>query len=210
MDLVLTVEETAARLGLEPGEVSRLIEHGYLSAFQVGDEWRISPAALIQDLERLRAQFDPPAPVKLAPPGAQAFRTAVTLPAAKPRDPEYPDHFRVTIEVENTSDYSGDFVLFLGAENLNDQWDVERAGECDYVDGELLVRDHLPESKTITLYSGVFHGHLGDRVFLTIPEQPGVDEEIDQVFVLQDDLNLKMTLSNRGFFGKRRVKVRKL
>lgn len=214
MDLVLTPEETAAQLGLETYETLQLFESGRLSAFRLGDDWRITPAALRADLERMRFQIMPAPPVVLGPPSASAFRVPPTLRPAPPRLPErreFSEIFTVRILVENDSDYSGEFALYLATEGSNDRWDIQHAHECERVDSELLVRQHVNFDETITIFVATLHGRLGDRLFLAVPSQPAVTEEFERVFVLQDNLSLRLTLTTRGLFGKRRlVKAKEL
>lgn len=208
MDLVLTPEETAAQLGLETHETLQLFETGRLSAFRLGDDWRITPAALRADLERIHHQITPAPPVVLGPRSQTAFRVPPVMRPAPPRLPErreFSEIFTVRILVENDSDYTGEFALYLATEGSNDRWDVQHAAECERVDSELLVRQNLNVDETITIFVAKLHGRLGDRLFLAVPGQPAVTEEFERVYVLQDDLALRLTLSNRGMFGKRRA-----
>lgn len=214
MELVLTPEETAVQLGLETHETLRLFESGRLSAFRVGEDWRITPAALRADLERIHLQISPAPPVVLGPRSETPFRVAPTLrpvPSKLPERREFSEIFTVRILVENDSDYSGEFALYLATEGSNDRWDVQHAAECERVDSELLVRQNLNFDETITLFVAKLHGRIGDRLFLAVPGQPAVTEEFERVYVLQDNLSLRLTLTNRGVFGKRRaVKAKEL
>lgn len=207
MDLVLTPEETAAQLGLETIETLHLFETGRLSGFRLGNDWRITPAALRADLERIQFQIVPAPPVVLGPPSATAFRVPPTLRPAPPRLPErreFSELFSVRILVENDSDYSGEFALYLATEGSNDRWDIQHAELCERVDSELLVRQNLNFDETITIFVATLQGRLGDRLFLAVPSQPAVTEEFERVFVMQDNLSLRLTLTNRGILGKRR------
>ena len=208
MDLVLTPEETAAQLGLETYETLQLFESGRLSAFRVGDDWRITPAALRTDLERMRFQILPAPPVVLGPPAATAFRVPPTMrpaPSRLPERREFSEIFTIRILVENDSDYSGEFALYLATEGSNDRWDIQHAQQCERVDSELLVRQNLNLDETITIFAAGLQGRLGDRLFLAVPSQPAITEEFERVYVLQSDLALRLTLTNRGLFGKRRM-----
>lgn len=207
MDLVLTPEETATQLGLETIETLQLFETGRLSGFRLGNDWRITPAALRADLERIQFQIVPAPPVVLGPPSATAFRVPPTLRPAPPRLPErreFSELFSVRILVENDSDYSGEFALYLATEGSNDRWDIQHAELCERVDSELLVRQNLNFDETITIFVATLQGRLGDRLFLAVPSQPAVTEEFERVFVMQDNLSLRLTLTNRGILGKRR------
>ncbi len=214
MELVLTPEETAVQLGLETHETLQLFESGRLSAFRVGEDWRITPAALRADLERIHLQISPAPPVVLGPRSETPFRVAPTLrpaPSKLPERREFSEIFTVRIMVENDSDYSGEFALYLATEGSNDRWDIQHAVECERVDSELLIRQNLNFDETITIFTAKLHGRIGDRLFLAVPGQPAVTEEFERVYVLQDNLSLKLTLTNRGVFGKRRaVKAKEL
>ena len=214
MEMVFTQGETAARLGLSEDETLRLFESGRLSGFQIEGEWRITPIALRGDLERFDRQIAPPAPIPLGPRSATPFRVPPVLrpsPARLPERREYTRAFTVRILVENDSDYIGDFAMYLSTEGSNDRWTVQHARDCERVDSELLVRDSVNFDETVTFFLGEFHGDVGDRLFLSVPEQPGVSEEFERVFVLQDDLSLRITIANRGLLGRRRsVKIKEL
>jgi hypothetical protein len=214
MEMVLTPEETAVRLGLDTGDTLRLFESGRLSGFHLGGEWRITPAALRADLDRIGLQIAPPAPIALGPRAATAFRVPPVLRPAPPKLPErreYTQVFNVRVLVENDSDYTGDFAIYLATEGSNDRWTVQHARECERVDRELLVRDSVVFDETVTFFLGALRGDLGDRLFLFVPEQPAVGEEAERVFVLQADLALRITLTNRGLLGRRRgVKIKEI
>ncbi len=214
MEMVLTPEETAVQLGIDAEDAVRLFESGRLSGFHLGGEWRITPAALGRDLERFDRQIAPPAPITLGPRSATAFRVPPVLRPAPPRLPErreFTQVFSIRILVENDSDYIGDFAIYLSTEGSNDRWTIQHARECERVDSELLVRDSVVFDETVTFFLGTFQGDLGDRIFLSVPEQPGVAEEADRVFVLQGDLTLRITLTNRGLLGRRRgVKIKEI
>lgn len=214
MDVVLTPEETAAQLGLETADTVQLFESGRLSGFRLGDEWRVTPAALRSDLERIRSQIAPPAPPALGPRSESAFRIPPPLRFAPPRLPErrdYSDVFKVRIIVENNADYEGEFALYLTTEGSNDRWEVEHAHLCERVDSEMLIRDTLVRGEKIMLFTGSLCGHVGDRLFLSVPVQAAVSEETDRAFVLQADLALRVTLINRGILGRRRsVKIKEV
>lgn len=214
MDLVLTPEETAEQLGLETHETLQLFESGRLSAFRLGDDWRITPAALRADLERIHFQIVPAPAVVLGPRSATPFRVAPAMRLQPPRLPErreFSEIFTVRILVENDSDYSGEFALYLATEGSNDRWDIQHAQVCERVDSELLIKQNLNFDETITIFIATLQGRIGDRLFLAVPGQPAVTEEFERVFVLQDSLSLRLTLTSRGLFGKRRaVRAREL
>ncbi len=214
MDLVLTPEETAAHLGLDTADTLQLFESGRLSGFRLGNEWRITPPALRGDLERLRMQIAPPAPPALGPRAESAFRIPPALRFTPPRLPErrdYSEVFAVRIVVENDADFEGEFALYLTTEGSSDRWEVKHAHQCERVDSEMLIRDTLARGESIMLFAAALYGHVGDRLFLSVPPQAAVTEEIDRVFVLQADLALRITVTDRGLLGRRRgVKIREI
>jgi len=212
MDFVLTPDDVADRLDLEPDQVERLIEGGFLSGFYLGDHWRMLPSALVDDLDRMQAQLRPVASPDLAPfnpDGARSFPLDSEPKRTNPPDTLDRNGFAVCIELENATDYDGEFILYLGAESHDDDWTAPASGGQRFVDGELLVRRTIAPGDTVTLYESTLYGALGDRLFLSIPEQAAVDVEVDRVFVLDDDLFLRLCLTKRGLLGGRRsVKIR--
>jgi hypothetical protein len=207
MDLVLTPGEVAERLELEPDLVVSLFEQGYLSGFRHGDSWRITLPALTADLERLRRQLEPEPKAQLAPKADSAFRVPPALFPKIPRLPEksvYPERFEIAITVENESDYAGQFALYLGTENSEGPWDVRHGGEIIQDEFEILIRGTIAERETTEFFEGTLQGTLGDRLFIAVPEQTGVDEALEKVFVLEDDLTLRVIVSNRGLLGRKR------
>lgn len=214
MELVLTPDETAAQLGLEITDTLQMFETGRLSGFRLGAEWRITPHALRGDLERIGTQLAPPAPLPLGPRAESAFRVAPELRFPPPRLPErrdYSEVFAIRIVVENESDYQGEFAMYLTTEGSNDRWDVKHAHQCERVDSEMLIRDTVIEGEQVLLFAASLHGHIGDRLFLSIPSQSAVPDETDEVYVLQSDLALRVVLTNRGVFGRRRgIKIKEI
>ncbi len=214
MDLVLTPEEAAAHLGLKTADTVNLFESGRLSGFRLGIEWRITPAALRGDLERIGTQIAPPAPPALGPRSETPFRIPPAFRFAPPRLPErrdYSDIFTVRIVVENGTDFEGEFALYLTTEGSNDRWEIKHAHQCERVDSEMLVRDTVSKGEEVLLFSGQLYGRVGDRLFLSVPPQAAVAEETDCVFVLQADLALRISLTNRGLLGRRRgLKIKEI
>jgi hypothetical protein len=75
----------------------------------------------------------------------------------------------------------------------------------------VLVRDTVKFDETVTFFLATFRGDLGDRLFLSVPEQPAVGEGAERTFVLREDLSLRITIANRGLFGQRRgVKIKEI
>src|SRR6185436_16813528 len=105
---------------------------------------------------------------------------------------------------------TGDFAIYLSTEGSNDRWTVQHACDCERVDSELLVRDSVKYDETVTFFLATLHGDVGDRLFLSIPEQPGVAESAEHTYVLRADLSLRITLTRRGLFGRRGVKVKEI
>jgi hypothetical protein len=214
MELVWTPGEVAEHLGLEPELVVSLFEKGYLSGFRHGDAWRIHKKALIADLERFRRQLKPAAPIQLAPRANSSFRVPPELMPPAPQRPEksvYPERFAIHIEIDNDSDYSGEFALYIGTEHADSPWDVRHAEECVQDDSEILVRGSIEPDTVSPFFEGTLQGRLGDRLFLAVPEQRGVDEAFERVFVLESDLALRLIVHNRGLFGRKRgVRVKNL
>jgi len=214
MDLVFTPEETAAQLGLETADTIKLFESGRLSAFRLGSDWRITPAALRGDLERIGTQLSPPDLPALGPRADSPFRVPPELRFAPPRLPErrdYSEVFAVRIVAENESDYQGEFAIYITIEGSGDRWEVKHAHQCERVDSEMLVRDTLTEGEQVLMFAGALYGHVGDRVFVSVPSQAAVTEALDHVSVLQGDLALRITLVNRGLLGRRRgLKIREM
>ncbi len=214
MELTLTPGDVARTLGLEPDVVVNLLERGYLSGFRHGDSWLIHKKALIADLERLQRQLKPAPPIALAPRADTSFRIPPEMMPPAIRLPEksvFPERFAIHIEVDNDSDYAGEFALYLGTENMDGPWEVRRAPECIEDDSEILVRGPIQPGTVAQFFDATLMGHLGDRLFLAIPEQRGVDEAFERVFVLEDDLSLRLTVQNRGLLGRKRgVRVKHL
>jgi len=44
---------------------------------------------------------------------------------------------------------------------------------------------------------------MGDRLFITVPEQDGIDAPAEKVYVLHADTDIKLRLTQSGIFSKR-------
>ena len=206
--VVLTPGDVAETLGLEPDLVVTLFEKGYLSGFRHGDSWRIHKKALIADLERLQRQLKPVAPIQLAPRANTSFRIPPELmppPTRRQEKSAFPERFAIHIEIDNDSDYAGEFALYLGTENMDGPWTIREALECTEDDSEILVRGKIEPGAVSRFFDAELQGHLGDRLFLAIPEQRGLDEAFEKVFVLEEDLALRLIVHNRGLLSRRRA-----
>jgi hypothetical protein len=208
LQVVLTPGDVAEKLRLDPGLVITLFEKGHLSGFRHGDSWRIHMKALIADLERLHRQLKPAAPIQLGPRSNTSFRIPPELMPAPTRRQEksaFPECFAIHIEIDNDSDYAGEFALYLGTENMDGPWTIRQALDCTDDDSEILVRGKIEPGAVSRFFDAELQGHLGDRLFLAVPEQRGLDEAFEKVFVLEDHLALRLIIHNRGLLSRKRA-----
>lgn len=206
MQIVYTPPEVADLLGLDLDLVNEMAETGRLSGFRLDDEWRISHVALLADLRRMKEARGRPEPLPLAaleeelPPLDQAFHDQDIAPEASEEPHET---FRVSIEIENDTSYTGGFHLRLLAEGDNDTWKNFEGIECNLHDAEVTVQGHLVPGEVRSLFNGTLLARVGDRLFITVPEQDGIDAPAEKVYVLHADTDIKLLLTQRGFFSKR-------
>ena len=208
MQIVYTPPEVADLLGLDLDVVGRMAETGQLSGFRLDDEWRISHEALLADLRRMKVARGRPKSLPLAaleeelPPLDQAFHDQDIAPEASEEPHET---FHVSIEIENATSYAGDFHLRLLAEGNNDTWKNFDGMACNLRDAELIVQGHLVPGEVLSLFNGTLHALVGDRLFVTVPEQDGIDVPAEKVYVLNADTDIKLLLTQSGFFSKRKA-----
>ena len=75
--------------------------------------------------------------------------------------------------------------------------------KCNLRDAELIVQGHLVPGEVLSLFNGSLHAHIGDRLFVTVPEQDGIDVPAEKVYVLHADTGIKLLLTQSGIFSKR-------
>ena len=206
MQIVYTTSEVADLLGLDPDLVGEMVEVGRLSGFRLDNEWRISRNALLDDLRRMLVARGTPKRLPLAPMGEELppidepLRDDVIVPE---ETGDLHESFKVSIEIENDTSYAGDFHLRLLAEGDNDTWKDFDGMECNLRDAELMVQGRLAPGEVLSLFDGTLHAHVGDRLFVTVPEQEGIDVPAEKVYVLDADTGIKLLLTQSGFFSKR-------
>ena len=206
MQMLYTPREVAGLLGLDTDLVTEMAEVGRLSGFRLDKEWRISHEALLYDLRRMLAARGAPKRLPLAPIGEELAPLDRLLPAQEIVPEETDDlqeTFRVNIQIENATSYAGDFHLRLLAEGNNDKWKNFDGVECNLRDAELIVQGHLVPGEVLSLFNGSLHAHIGDRLFVTVPEQDGIDVPAEKVYVLHADTGIKLLLTQSGIFSKR-------
>ncbi len=203
---VYTPNEVAGLLGLDLGTVIEMAEIGRLSSFELDGEWRITHEALIIDLRRMQASRGRPRPFPPAFSGEET-RSAMSTPDAGPpsshevHDPK--ESFQVSIEIENDTSFSGDFHLRLLAEGDNDKWKNFEGDPCELRDAMVTIEGHVDPGEVVPLFNRTLHGDVGDRLFVTVPEQDGVDVPTEKVYVLHADTGIKLLLTQSGIFKKR-------
>lgn len=207
MDTLYSPDEVAALLGLEPDAIQAMAESGQLSGFTLDGEWRFARQALRADLLRMRDAIDPPEPLALAPLMSQ--QETLDDPAPRPEPVRASKHaheaFSVNIHLDNDSKFSGEFEMHLLAEGRDDIWKNFKADECAVDDHELMVKSYLAPGQSLPIFSGSLEAKLGDRLFVTIPKQPGIDQPSEKVFVIDDDTDLKLTMTDVGPRNKKTV-----
>ena len=206
MQIVYTPREVADLLGLDPDLLGEMIEVGRLSGFRLDNEWRISHDALLADLRRMQVARGTPKRLPLAAIGKELPSLEEPL-GDEEVVPEETAHlqetFQVSIEIENDTSYDGNFHLRLLAEGDNDKWKDFDGMECNLRDAELMVQGHLAPGEVLSLFNGTLHAHVGDRLFVTVPQQEGIDVPAEKVYVLDADTGIKLLLTQSGFFSKR-------
>ena len=206
MSTIYTLEEVAGLLGLDPGDVGTMAVEGKLSGFTINDTWRIHEPALLADLERMRDARRPVHPLPLAP--LDSLEETPDVMRVTPLEQAHEKHnlqerFSIRIEIENDSEYSGDFQMSLEAEGDRDLWESFEGTHCDFQDSEIYVTGQLHPGDVISLFKGTLHAKLGDRLFVTVPEQDGIDRLTERVYVLDSDAHLRLTIVEGGMFSKR-------
>lgn len=209
MDDIYTCDDVAEKLGLDVDTVRTMAEEGQLSGFYLGEHWRISRQALRADLMRMRDAIDPPEPVQLAPLTSEqtTLEESTTRAPLKPSpvsmEPEF-EYFNISIQLENESDYAGEFKVLMLAEGKDDVWRDFKADTCAVEDHELTIKSHLAPGATKPFFTGSLQAKLGDRLFVTVPRQPGLEEPAEGVFVLDTDADLKLTLTESGILSSKK------
>ena len=206
MQTVYTPNEVAGLLSLDLDIVTEMAETGRLSRFEVDGEWRITHETLVVDLRRMQASRGRPKAFPLAPVDEKTLGAVPSPDAGAPPPHEahqFEESFRVSIEIENDTSFSGDFHLRLLAEGDNDKWKNFEGTPCDLRDAMVTVQGHLSPGKVIPLFNGTLHGQVGDRLFVTVPRQDGIDVPAEKVYVLHADTGIKLLLTRSGIFTKR-------
>lgn len=206
MRIVYTPNEVADLLGLDRETVQEMAGTGRLSGLYLDGEWRISGDALRADLRRIEA----------ARCGSKRLPLATLADDDEPFDMDlvsdseaphkvHDDHesFQVRIEIENDTTFSGDFYVRLVAEGDNDTWKNFDGEECELRDAEVTIHKRIAPGESISLFDGTLRAHVGDRLFVTAPEQPGVEVAAEKVYVLDTDTEIRLRLTRKGLFGKR-------
>lgn len=208
MQIVYTPAEVAGLLGLDLDLMGRMADTGQLSGFRLNGEWRISHDALLADLLRMKEARGGPKRLPLAPIDEELPPLGQPLhdQDAAPEESGIPhETFRISIEIENDTSYTGGFHLRLLAEGDNDTWKNFEGIECNLHDAEVTVQGHLVPGEVRSLFNGTLQAHVGDRLFITVPEQDGIDAPAEKVYVLHSDTDIKLLLTQSGFFSKRKA-----
>ncbi|MDK1021529.1 MAG: hypothetical protein QGD90_07820 [Candidatus Hydrogenedentes bacterium] len=203
---VYTPNEVAGLLDFDLGIVTEMAETGRLSGFEVDGEWRITHEALVVDLRRMQASRARSKPLPPASLGGEPWSAAPSPDAEAPSPHEahqLEESFQLNIEIENNTSFSGDFHLRLLAEGDNDKWKNFEGTACDLRDATVTIQGHLSPGEVIPLFNGILHGNVGDRLFVTVPQQDGIDVPIEKVYVLHADTGIKLLLTQSGIFKKR-------
>ena len=206
MQMLYTPREIANLLGLDLDRVGEMAETGQLSGFRLDNEWRISHDALLVDLCRMKEARGGPKHIPLAPIKEELPPLDQPLHDQEIAVEEYEvphETFRVSIEIENDTSYAGGFHLRLLAEGDNDTWKNFEGIECSLHDAEVTIQGHLVPGEVRSLFNGTLQAHVGDRLFITVPEQDGIDAPAEKVYVLDADADIKLLLTQSGFFSKR-------
>ena len=74
--------------------------------------------------------------------------------------------------------------------------------ECEIQDAEIRIKHRLGDGDIGLLFEGTLHASFGDRLFVTVPEQSGIDRPSEEVFILDDHTDVKLTLVRSGLFGR--------
>ncbi len=205
MQTVYTPPEVADLLGLDLVLVNEMAESGRLSGFRIDDEWRITHDALLADLRRMKKARGRPRPLPLAPIQEELPTLDQTLQdqdIAPEKSQEPNETFRVSIEIENDTPYEGKFHLRLLAEGDNDTWKNFEGIECSLHEAEVTIQAQLMPGQVHSLFNGTLQARVGDRIFVTVPQQEGIDAPAEKVYVLDADTNIKLLLTQSGFFKK--------
>lgn len=206
MQIVYTPDEVADLLGLDREMVTKMAEMGRLSGLYLDGEWRISDEALRADLRRIEAARSGSKwlPLATLPDDNKPFDTELESNSEASHE-VHDDHesFHVSIEIENDTTFSGDFHVRLVAEGDNDTWKNFDGEECELRDAEVTIHKRLAPGESTSLFDGILRAHLGDRLFINVPEQPGVELAAEKVYVLDTDTEIRLRLTRRGLFGKR-------
>ena len=206
MQIVYTPDEVADLLGLDRDVLHEMADAGRFSGFYLDRDWRISPWALLADLRRIEAARRGFGRLPLAALAEEDESSVMALALDTGTSEGVDDDdesFQVSIEIVNATAFSGDFLVRLVAEGDNDTWKNFDGVECELSDAEITIQKRLGPGESISLFDGTLRAHVGDRLFLTAPEQLGVDVATEKVYVLDGDLDIRLTLAERGLFGKR-------
>ncbi len=206
MEIVYTAQEVADLLDLDCDTILEMAELGRLSGLYLDSEWRISGDALLADLRRIETARSGSERLPLATlPEDNDLLDRELIPDSGASKVVHDDHesFQVRIVVKNDTAFSGDFHLRLVAEGDNDTWKNFDGEECELRDAEVTIHKRLLPGESILLFDGILRAHIGDRLFVNAPAQPGVEVAAEKVYVLDTDTDIRLTLTRRGLFGKR-------
>jgi len=206
MEIVYTAQEVADLLGLDHETILHMAEMGRLSGLYLDNEWRISGDALRADLRRIEAarRGSKRLPLATLPEETDTFdREFISDSGVSAEVHDDHESFQVRIVVENDTAFSGDFHLRLVAEGDNDTWKNFDGEECELRDAEVTIHKRLLPGESILFFDAILRAHIGDRLFVNAPEQPGVEVSAEKVYVLDTDTDIRLTLTRKGLFGKR-------
>ncbi len=115
------------------------------------------------------------------------------------------EEYRLSIDVENETDYTGPFIINVSAEHASSNAEI-----FGLVDGEihaqgLRIREFIPDHDAASLFNGTIKAHPGDRIFISVPRQEGFSGTTELVAVMQADSYIKLTLTSSGLLGRKQV-----
>ncbi len=94
------------------------------------------------------------------------------------------ENYRLRINLENRTDFSGRFCVRLGAVAH-----VERIARHDIT----------------VIFDGVIKARPGDQLAVCVPDQPGFYGYAEQVYAVESDMTLNLTLARQGLFRAKDV-----
>jgi len=115
------------------------------------------------------------------------------------------EEYRLSIDVENETDFAGEFTITVSAEKAS--LNAELFG---LLDGEvhsrgLRINEFVPDHDVASLFNGTIKAHPGDRIFISVPRQEGFNNTTELVAVMQADSYIKLILTNSGLLGRKQA-----